>query len=97
MKAVRWRVFDDLLIGNFMKTTLHGIWEREAPQALYPDFTPFVAKYADNGGARSSAELREYFEAYMGRGFFGPSPLLPEYFLDSMRPYLVDHDNSADR
>jgi len=97
MKAVRWRVFDYLLIGNFMKTTLHGIWEREAPQALYPDFTPFVAKYADNGGARSSAELREYFEAYMGRGFFGPSPLLPEYFLDSMRPYLVDHDNSADR
>ncbi|MFN7135137.1 MAG: MBL fold metallo-hydrolase, partial [Myxococcales bacterium] len=28
MTAVRYRVFDDLLIGNFMKTTMHGRWLR---------------------------------------------------------------------
>lgn len=56
--AVQYRVFDDLLIGNFMKTTLHGL------DSLYPDFSPFVAKYADNGKAESRAELREYFHHY---------------------------------
>ena len=43
VNAVQYRVFDDLMIGNFMKTTLHG------SANLYPDFTPYVAKYADNG------------------------------------------------
>lgn len=61
VNAVRWEVFDDLLIGNFMKTTLHGI------NGLYPDFTPYVAKYADNGGAQSHEELRAYFRAYRER------------------------------
>jgi hypothetical protein len=45
MTAVEYRVFDDLLIGNFMRTTLHG------GATLYPHFTPLVAKYSDNGGA----------------------------------------------
>ena len=31
---------------------------------LYPDFTPYVAKYADNGGAQSEEDLRAYFRAY---------------------------------
>jgi hypothetical protein len=60
-KAVQWEVFDDLLIGNFMRTTLHGI------KSLYPDFTPFVAKYADNGRAQSPEELKSYFRAYSAR------------------------------
>src|SRR5262249_41356244 len=47
MTAIQYRVFDDLLIGNFMKTTLHGRFEGD--RALYPDFTPYVAKYGDNG------------------------------------------------
>jgi hypothetical protein len=59
MNAVRWRVFDDLLIGNFMKTTLHG-----GLTGLYPEFSPYVAKYADNGGAQSVADLDRYFAAY---------------------------------
>jgi hypothetical protein len=58
MTAVRYRVFDDLLIGNFMKVTLHGGAE------LYPDFTPYVGKYADNGGVRTRAELARYFRTY---------------------------------
>lgn len=62
--AIRYQVFDDLMIGNFMKTTLHGAWPSSG---LYPDFTPYVAKYADNGGARTKAELDEYFREYRRR------------------------------
>jgi hypothetical protein len=61
MTAIRYEIFDDLLIGNFMKTTLHGKW----PQSrLYPDFSPYVGKYADNGKARTRDELRDYFAEY---------------------------------
>ena len=41
-----------MLIGNFMKTQLINI------KSLYPDFIPYVAKYADNGLARSEEELK---------------------------------------
>jgi hypothetical protein len=68
MSAVRWRVFDDLLIGNFMKVTVHGDWPQGRP--LYPDFTPFVAKYGDNGLAYTRDELRAYFAAYRRRAGF---------------------------
>lgn len=39
--ALQYEIFDDLLIGNFMKTTLHGKWPRSR---LYPHFSPYVAK-----------------------------------------------------
>jgi hypothetical protein len=65
MTAVDYCVFDDLLIGNFMRTTVHGVWGAERP--LYPHFTPYVAKYGDNGLAHSRAELRAYFAAYRQR------------------------------
>ncbi len=61
MTCLEYEIFDDLLIGNFMKTTLHGV------EGLYPDFSPYVAKYADNGGARSKAELQSYFLHYFLR------------------------------
>jgi hypothetical protein len=64
LKAVQWRIFDDLLIGNFMKTTLHGKWPASK---LSPDVTPYVAKYADNGGARTHEELTDYFDEYRRR------------------------------
>ena len=64
MKVITYEIFDDLLIGNFMKTTLHG---RTAARGLYPDFSPYVAKYADNGRAKSAAELNEYFRRYRRR------------------------------
>jgi hypothetical protein len=64
MTAIEWEVFDDLLIGNFMSTTLHGY----APTAsLYPHFTPYVAKYGDNGRARTRNELAVYFAEYRNR------------------------------
>lgn len=64
MAAIRGQVFDDLLIGNYMRTTIHGPWPK---RRLYPDFTPYVAKYADNGGARTKAELKAYLADYRRR------------------------------
>jgi len=62
--ALQYEVFDDLLIGNFMKTTLHGKWPESG---LHPEFSPYVAKYADNGRARTTEELRAYFAEYRRR------------------------------
>ncbi len=67
MTAVHHEIFDDLLIGNFVKTILHG-----EVRSLYPDFTPYVAKYGDNGRAFSDAQLRDYFAYYRhASGFQG--------------------------
>jgi len=69
--AVTYRIFDDLLIGNFMKTTLHGDWgPGNAPGVLYPYFTPYVARYADSAKLRTEEELREYFGIYRRRAPF---------------------------
>ncbi|MGI8640125.1 MAG: MBL fold metallo-hydrolase [Pyrinomonadaceae bacterium] len=64
MSAIEWRVFDDLLIGNFMKTTLHGKWSKSQ---LYPEFTPYVARYSDNANVHHKEELERYFEEYRQR------------------------------
>jgi hypothetical protein len=69
--AVTHRVFDDLLIGNFMRTTLHGDWgPGTAPGVLYPYFTPYVARYADSANLRTEQELKEYFAIYRRRAGF---------------------------
>jgi hypothetical protein len=65
MTSVEHKVFDDLLIGNFMRTTLHGI------ESLYPHFSPVVAKYADNGGAQTRQQLHSYFRHYRSRDPLG--------------------------
>lgn len=64
MTAIEYEIFDDLLIANFTKTTLYGDWEADS---LHPHFTPHVAKFADNGRARSRAEIKAYFAAYRAR------------------------------
>lgn len=64
MRAVQYEIFEDLLISNFMKTTMVGKWPASK---LYPDFTPYVAKYADNGLAKSQEELDAYFRQYRKR------------------------------
>tara|TARA_B100000965_G_scaffold405897_1_gene441785 strand:+ start:11107 stop:12444 length:1338 start_codon:yes stop_codon:yes gene_type:complete len=56
--AIKYEIFDDMLIGNFMKTTLVNT------KSLYPYFTPIVTKYGDNGGAKSIEDLSEYFNYY---------------------------------
>jgi L-ascorbate metabolism protein UlaG (beta-lactamase superfamily) len=67
MTAINYHVFDDLLIGNFMRTVLHG---KFGQAVLYPDFTPYVAKYADNGLAKSKEEVADYFRKYRQRAPF---------------------------
>ena len=48
MKSVQFEIFDDLLIGNFMKTTLHNM------NSLYEcDFNFLLTKYGDNGLAKT--------------------------------------------
>ncbi|NNE62547.1 MAG: MBL fold metallo-hydrolase [Gammaproteobacteria bacterium] len=75
MTAVKYEIFDDLLIGNFMKTTLHNM------ESLYDcDFNFHLTKYADNGGAKTEEEVRQYLKEYKrrcGRQFIYDS------FLDS--------------
>lgn len=58
MQSIRYQIFDDMLIGNFMKTTLIGT------KSLYPNFAPYVSKYGDNGLAKTEDELKDYFEYY---------------------------------
>ena len=53
--SIKNNIFDDLLIGNFMKVKLINI------PSLYPDFT--CAKYGDNG-LSSSKEKLKYFDCY---------------------------------
>ncbi|MBM4255362.1 MAG: MBL fold metallo-hydrolase [Deltaproteobacteria bacterium] len=62
MTAIEYEAFDDLLIGNFMKTTLHNM------DSLYEgEFNFYVTKYGDNGRAQSAVELDHYFQAYRHR------------------------------
>ena len=56
--ALKNNIFDDILIGNFMKVTLINV------PSLYPDFSSYVTKYGDNGLAKNKAELKKYFEYY---------------------------------
>jgi hypothetical protein len=88
MTAVQYEIFDDLLIGNFMKTTMHGEW---GPMRLYPDFAPYVAKYADNGRAKTPEQLTAYFEAYRQRDPVG-------YLRHTFESHVVRpaHQKSAD-
>lgn len=80
MIAVKYEIFDDLLIGNFMKTTLHGQW---SASRLYPDFTPYVARYADNAYVTTYDQLDTYMKEYQKR-----QPV--EFFLHSLEQKTVD-------
>jgi hypothetical protein len=62
MSAVNYEVFDDLLIGNFMKTTLHKIG------SLYDgDFNFAVTKFGDNGRVKTHREVDAYLREYRHR------------------------------
>jgi len=80
MKAINYEIFDDLLIGNFMRTTFFGV------NSLYDyDFTPLITKYADNGGAKTEEEVFAYINEYkkrVGRQF------IFETFLDKSAQIL---------
>jgi hypothetical protein len=87
MTAIKYNIFDDLLIGNFVKTTLHG-----GVKSLYPDFSPYVAKYGDNGLAYSESDLARYFQYY--RELYGFRCWLAKMEFDSLtrvRPLIYNH------
>ncbi|MCU0866962.1 MAG: MBL fold metallo-hydrolase [Planctomycetes bacterium] len=90
MAAVQWNAFDDILIGNFCKTTMHGDWwGKRGAEALYPHFTPFVTKFGDNGGAYTASELRAYFAEYFRRGYTEWTPDASEQEMRvALRGYL---------
>jgi len=60
MTAMEYGYFDDLLIGNFMKTELINM-------SLYPDFTPLVAKYGGNAKVHTKTDLRQFYRHYLRR------------------------------
>jgi hypothetical protein len=93
MKAVNFEIFDDLLIGNFMRTTFFGIY------SLYDyDFNPLLTKYADNGKAKTEEEVAQYVNEYkkrVGRQF------IFDTFLDKsaniLNRFLVNRESRARR
>lgn len=59
IKAIRREIFDDLIIGNYMKTKLKNA------RSLYdPDFNYTVTKYSDNGRVKTIDQLQDYFAYY---------------------------------
>jgi hypothetical protein len=67
MTSIEYRIFDDLLIGNYMKTTLHNC------ESLYQGVGNFnfnVAKYGDNGLAETEQEVQLYLAEYRRRAGF---------------------------
>ena len=93
MKAINYEIFDDLLIGNFMRTTLFGV------NSLYDyDFNPLLTKYADNGGAKTELEVNSYIAEYkkrVGRKF------IFDTFLDKsaqiLNRFLTNRDSRSRR
>jgi len=63
-EAVKSGYFDDLLIGNFMKTELHNA-------TLYPHFSPLVAKLGGNAKVFTDAEWRAFRRRYFRRNPLG--------------------------
>ena len=64
VESCKYSIFDDLLIGNFMKTKLHNL------KSLYDpiiNFNNIVCKYGDNGLAYTKEELINYEKEYAKR------------------------------
>ena len=91
MTAVRYEVFDDLLIGNFMKTTLHSL------ESLNSGFSPTVPRYADNGRVNTRHELARYMLDYVMRA---PGDMVKYHFWEQSEALfrrLVDPDTALFR
>ena len=93
MQAINYEIFDDLLIGNFMRTTFFGV------NSLYDhEFNFLVTKYADNGGAKTEQEVQIYLQEYkkrVGRQF------IFDTFLDKsaqiLNRFLTDRNSRSRR
>ncbi len=82
MHAVRSGYFDDLLIGNFMRTELHNV-------RLYPRLTPIVAKLGGSARVYTRNELRAFNLRYFRRNpvtyVLWKSKLASDQIIDSLR------------
>jgi hypothetical protein len=94
MAAVRYRVFDDMMIGNFMRVTLHGTVDRTY---LNKTFTPVVGKYSDNGLADTRKELKTYMDHYYSKDRVGQVFMQLEKGTESLVRKFVKHDSIAHR
>ena len=64
LETATWGYFDDLLIGNFMKTRLINT-------TLYPRFTPLVAKIGGNAKVFSRTDYLRFLGRYIRRNPIG--------------------------
>ncbi len=65
LQAVEYGYFDDLLIGNFMKTQLHG------DASLYPFVTPIIAKIGGNAKVFNQSDYLRFWLRYFRRNPVG--------------------------
>jgi len=75
--TTKLRIFDDLLIGNFMKTTLHNF-----PNLYHNQFKYIIANWSDNGNIDTEMQYQNYkheYEKKMGQN------LLYNNFLDQSK------------
>jgi len=78
METMKWGFFDDLLIGNFMKVHLTNT-------ALYPRFTPLVAKLGGNAKVYTEAEYAKFRWRYFRRNPLGTL----QYLLEPETNYVI--------
>ena len=64
LAAMSYEIFDDLLAGNFMETTLHGKWPAGG---LGSHFGPYLTRFGDNGRAHSRDDVAAYLATYRSR------------------------------
>jgi hypothetical protein len=69
LETATWGYFDDLLIGNFMKTRLINTH-------LYPRFTPLVAKVGGNAKVYTRADYIRFLARYARRNPIGTAATL---------------------
>jgi len=83
METIKWGYFDDLLIGNFMRTELINT-------KLYPHFTPTIAKLGGSARVFTTSEMGRFHWRYFSRNFWTFTlwrlQLRLERLLDWLRP-----------
>ena len=92
ISACKNKVFDDLLIGNFMKTKLYNLNSLYDPKA---NFTYEVAKLGDNGMAYSDEDLdvyKNYYAKKMGKEYF--LDLFAHTSADYFKHFFKNYQNS---
>lgn len=77
LETATWGYFDDLLIGNFMKT-------RVINTQLYPRFTPLVAKIGGNAKVFNRSEYTRFLGRYFRRNPIGTVATLLNIELDQV-------------